>query len=67
MRFPLSLFDISLWLAITAIILLITSELLYSLPEYSARLKIEKRNLRMAALGSGIGFLVTVAIRVFQS
>ena len=66
MRFPLAVSDVSLWLAITAIILLVTSELIFSLPEYSARLRIEKKNLRLAALGSGIGFLVTVMLRVFQ-
>ncbi|MBN1244248.1 hypothetical protein JXA31_01480 [Candidatus Bathyarchaeota archaeon] len=66
MSFPLSLSDISLWLAVTAIILLLTSELLYSLPEISARLVIDKKRLRMAALGVGLGFLVTVVMRVFQ-
>lgn len=66
MRFPLSVSDIGLWLAITALILLITSELLYSLPEYSARLAIEKKGLRTLALGCGLGFLVTVVVRVFQ-
>ena len=59
--------DIGLWLAVTALILLITSELLYSLPEYSARVLIEKKSLRLVAIGSGLGFLVTVVIRVFQS
>jgi hypothetical protein len=66
MNFPLSLSDISLWLAITAIILLITSELLYSSPKYSARIAIDKKLLRLAALGLGIGFLATVVMRVFQ-
>jgi hypothetical protein len=67
MNFPLSVLDIGLWLAVTALILLITSELLHSLPQYSARVLIEKKNLRLAAIGSGLGFLVTVVIRVFQS
>ena len=66
MRFVLTASDISLWLAATAIILLITSELLYSSPEYSSRLKIEKKRLRLAALGCGLGFLVTVVMRIFQ-
>ncbi len=66
MNFPLSLSDISLWLAITAIILLITSELLYSSPEYSARIAINKKLLRLVALGLGIGFLATVVMRIFQ-
>ena len=67
MNFPLSTLDVGLWLAVTALILLITSELLYSLPEYSARLLIEKKSLRLVAVGSGLGFLLTVAMRIFQS
>ena len=66
MIFPLTLSDISLWLAVTAIILLITSELLYSSPKYSARIMIDKKRLRLVALGLGLGFLVTVVMRVFQ-
>ena len=67
MNFPLSSSDVGLWLAIMALILLITSELLYSLPEYSARILIEKKTLRLVAVGSGLGFFVTVAMRIFQS
>ena len=66
MSFPLSLSDISLWLAVMAIILLITSELLYSLPEYSSRVMIDKRLLRIVAVGCGLGFLVTLVIRVLR-
>ena len=65
MIFPLTVSDISLWLAVTAIILLITSELLYSLPEISARIMIDKKRLRLMALGCGLGFLVTVVMRIF--
>jgi hypothetical protein len=64
MIFPLSISDISLWLAVTAIILLITSELLLSSSGYSARIVLDKRLLRMSAIGCGLGFLVTVAMRV---
>ena len=66
MYFPLSWSDISLWLAAASLILLITSELLYSLPEYAARIAIEKKRLRIAALGSSIGFLITIIIRLIQ-
>ncbi len=66
MILPLTLSDISLWLAVTAIILLITSELLYSLPEISGRIMIDKTRFRLVALGCGLGFLVTVVMRVFQ-
>ncbi len=63
MVFPLSISDVSLWLAVMAIILTITSELLYTSPGYSARLVIDKRFLRMVAVGCGLGFLVTVLMR----
>jgi hypothetical protein len=66
MNFPLSIFDISLWLAVSAIILLITSELLFSLPEFSARAVIDKERLRQLAIGCGIGFIVTVILHIFQ-
>ena len=66
MSFPLSLSDISLWLAVMAIILLITSELLYALPEYSSRVMIDKRLLRIVAVGCGLGFLITLVIRVLR-
>ncbi len=66
MNFPLNISDISLWLAITAIIVLTTSELLYSYPKLSARIPINKKILRICGLGLGLAFLVTVVLRVFQ-
>jgi len=66
MNLPLSMSDISLWLAATAIILLVTSELLFTLPKFSMRLNVDKKQLRLVALGCGLGFLVTVVMRVFQ-
>jgi hypothetical protein len=67
MRFPLSLLDIGLWLAIMAIILLMTSEALFSTADYSRNIIIEKKRLRLIALGLGISFIITVIIRVVQS
>ncbi len=64
MIFPLSISDISLWLAVTAIILLISSELILASPEYSARIVLDKRLLRMCAFGCGLGFFVTVVMRI---
>ena len=64
MIFPLSLSDISLWLAVTAIILLTTSELLYSSPGFSARIAVDKQFLRMVAIGCGLAFFVTVVMRM---
>jgi len=63
MQFPLSFWDISLWLAITAIILLITSEMLS--PYYGkVNIYINKKKLKNAALAVSILFLITVTIRI---
>ena len=63
MNFPLPFEDISMWLAITAIILLITSELIS--PRYGkTNLVINKKRLQNAALTVSTLFLITVAIRV---
>lgn len=64
MNFPLSISDLSLWLAVVAIILLITSELLYASPALSSRILLDKRILRFCAIGCGLGFMVTVIMRV---
>jgi hypothetical protein len=66
MSFPLSVSDVSLWLAVMALILLVTSELLFSLPQYSARYKFDKNRLRQLAVGCGFAFMVTVILRIFQ-
>lgn len=66
MNFPMSLSDISLWLAVMAIILLITSELLFSATEYALNIVIEKKRLRLAAVALGIGFMATVVMRIFH-
>ena len=65
MRFPLTPWDLSLWLAVTAITLLATSELI---SPYHGRtnLMIDKKRLRQVAITVGLLFLTTVAIRVFQ-
>ena len=63
MQFPLGFWDISLWLAVTAIILLITSELIS--PYYGkTNLLINKKRLRNVALTVSTLFLITVAIRI---
>jgi hypothetical protein len=64
MNIPLTLPDLSLWLAGTAIILLITSEILGSSQEYSSRILIDRTRMRLAAIGSAIAFLVTVVLGV---
>ena len=65
MQFPLSFWDLSLWLAITAIILLVTSELIS--PYYGkTNLLIERKRLRNVALTIGMLFLITVIIRIYE-
>ena len=66
MNFPMSMSDISLWLAVMAIILLITSELISSATSYSRNIIIEKKRLRIVALALGTGFMATVIMRIFQ-
>jgi len=65
MNFPMNLSDISLWLAVMAIILLITSELVSSASGYAGDVIIEKKRLRLVALALGIGFMATVIARIF--
>ena len=63
MNFPLGLWDISLWLAVTAIILLITSEII-SPYHGKTNITINKKRLRNTALAVSILFLITVAVRI---
>ena len=65
MHFPLSFWDISLWLAVTAIIQLVTSELISPLYGKTCLL-IEKKKLRNVALTISILFLITVVIRIYE-
>ena len=65
MTFPLGLWDISLWLAITAVILLITSEMLS--PYYGkVNIRIDRKKLKNVALAVSILFLITVAIKIIN-
>jgi len=60
---PLDFWDISLLLAITAIILLVTSEFLS--PYYGkSNIKINKKRLKNAAITTAVLFLATVGIRI---
>lgn len=65
MQFPLSFWDIGLWLAVTAIILLVTAELIS--PYYrKTSLMVDRKRLRQAALTLSILFIATVIIRIYQ-
>jgi hypothetical protein len=64
MQIPFNFWDVSLFLAVTAIILMITAEL--TSPYYGqTNLIINKKKLKNAALATGTLFLVTVAIRIY--
>jgi hypothetical protein len=62
---PLTFSDLSLLLAVDAILLLFTAEL--ALPRYGlTNLTINKKKLRTAAFTIGILFLITVAIKIIE-
>lgn len=65
MIFPLGVWDLSLWLAFTATILFITTELLS--PFYGKNnLYIDHKRLKKTALTVTILLLITVALRIIQ-
>jgi dipeptide/tripeptide permease len=64
MWFPLGFSDLTLWTAVVAIILLITSELLSSY--YGRTGIINKRRLRLVALIFALIFLGTVAYKIYE-
>ncbi len=64
MQLPLTFSDITLWLAITSIILLATSELIS--PYYGkTSLLIEKKRLRYVALTTGIIFILAILVQIY--
>ncbi len=65
MQVPLDFWNVSLWLAVTSIILLITAQLV-SAYDGPSTLLIDSRKLKAAALTMGILFLATVAIRIYK-
>ena len=65
MDFLLSIWDISLLFAFTAIVLLITSELLTTY-HGKINLKISRKRLRNSGLTFSILFLTTAAIRIIN-
>jgi hypothetical protein len=62
---PLDFWNVSLWLAVTGIILLITAQLV-SAYDGPATLLIDSRKLKAAALTMGILFLAIVAINIYK-
>ena len=66
MYFPLTISDIGLLLAVIAVILIVTSEILLGSPKYSVYFKVDKNRLRWFALSCGVAFLIIVVIRVVK-
>jgi hypothetical protein len=64
MQFPFDFWNISLWFAVSGIILLITAQLA-SAYDGKATLLIDQRKLKTAAVIIGILFLATTAIRIY--
>ncbi len=63
---PFTFWSISLWLAVTAIILLITAQLASSY-DGPATLLLNTKKLKQAAIILGLLFLTTVAIQIYQT
>jgi hypothetical protein len=65
MTFPLNVWDVSLLITMTAIMLLITSELLS--PRYGKiNIRVNRQRLKTATLAFSLLFLGTVALRVVE-
>jgi hypothetical protein len=64
MNFPLPLWAVSLWIAITAIILLVTSELIGPYSDHLGDFVIDKTRLKITALLLGAAFMITVILRI---
>ena len=65
MQFVLTFWHITLWLAVSAMILLVTAEL--SSPYHGrTNLTIENKRLKQAAIAAGILSLLTFIIHIYQ-
>jgi len=64
MQFPLEFWNLSLWIAVTSIVLLITAQLV-SAYDGPSMLLIDQRKLKIVALTMGILFLATAAVRIY--
>jgi len=63
MIFPLSLGDITPLLAVTAIILILTSEIITLLPDYSRRILVNLKWLRALGVSFALAFFAIVIIQ----
>ena len=65
MPFSLSLWDLSLWLAASSIVLLVTSEVLLELIGEN-QVRVDRTRVRIAGFVVAILFLITIALRIFE-
>jgi len=64
MGLVINFWDLCVWLAANSMILLVTSEILFSIP--SERIQIEKRKLRIVAWALVIAFIMTVPFMAYN-
>jgi hypothetical protein len=64
MQIPLDFYNVSLWFAVTGLILFITAQLV-SAYDGNATLLIDQRKLKNTAIMIGVLFLLTVAMRIY--
>lgn len=64
MDFPLNFWDISIWLAVTAVLMLVVSEMLS--PRYGkVNIQLDRKRLYRVALAVTVLFLLTVAMKIY--
>ena len=64
MQLPLDFYNLSLWFAVTGLILFITAQLV-SAYDGNATIFIDQGKLKNTAIVIGVLFLVTVAMRIY--
>ena len=66
MIFPLDLLEVGILLAIVALIIIVTSELILSSPRYKANLLINRKKLKNIGILFSILFLIIVILRIIS-
>jgi uncharacterized membrane protein len=65
MKFPLSFEDLSLWLAVIAIILLVTTQLIS--PHGKTSILLNKKRLRNVAFAVSTLFMIVMALQIYRT
>lgn len=63
MVFPLTVLDVSQWLAVIALILLVTSKIISSYRQ----ILVDKKRLRYVAVAMGIEFIIVVLLQIYTT